>query len=237
MAAKTAAQGPPTIATVTASSVIAVCPVKSSAPMATVAATVVATPSASVVAAVAAHHTTPVVDAELQPQAKRPKGFTLSEQAFDATLLTSDPAMQSRMESLLKEVCLLAQALAALVGWHGHSRMRDARPSCSQACILAKRDIAIHGASTPGESMQLERLISANREMTSEIAQLNQAAAQREAAVAHLQVQLMQARMDVQQAQVAQQQAQAAKQLAAQVTQQERDKLIAQHQIALQQVR
>ena len=115
MAAKTAAQGPPTIATVTASSVIAVCPVKSSAPMATVAATVVATPSASVVAAVAAHHTTPVVDAELQPQAKRPKGFTLSEQAFDATLLTSDPAMQSRMESLLKEVCLLAQALAAPV--------------------------------------------------------------------------------------------------------------------------
>ena len=114
--------------------------------------------------------------------------------------------------------------------------MRDARPSCSQACILAKRDIATHGASTPGESMQLERLISANREMTSEIAQLNQAAAQREAAVAQLQVQLMQARMDVQQAQMAQQQAQAAKQLAAQVTQQERDKLIAQHQIALQQV-
>ena len=103
------------IATVTASSVLAASPVKSSAPIATVAATVVATPSAPVVAAVAAKHTIPVVDAELQPQAKRPKGFTLSEQAFDAAVLTSDPAMQSRMESLLKEVCLLAQALAAPV--------------------------------------------------------------------------------------------------------------------------
>jgi hypothetical protein len=103
------------IATVTASSVLAASPVKSSAPIATVAASVVATPSAPVVAAVAAKHTIPVVDAELQPQAKRPKGFTLSEQAFDAAVLTSDPAMQSRMESLLKEVCLLAQALAAPV--------------------------------------------------------------------------------------------------------------------------
>ena len=57
--------------------------------------------------------------------------------------------------------------------------------------------------------MQLEKLISTNREQTTKIADLTRAAAQREALVGQLQAQLAQARLQAQTAQqTAQQQAQ-----------------------------
>jgi len=75
--------------------------------------------------------------------------------------------------------------------------------------------------------VQLEKLISTNREQTTKIADLTRAAAQREALVGQLQAQLAQARL----------QAQTAQQTAQQQAQFEKEQMFAAHSQQLQAVR
>ena len=90
---------------------------------------------------------------------------------------------------------------------------------------LAKKEVA-RAPAAGGDSVQLERLISTNRDQAAEIADLQKKAAQREALIGGLQAQLATAKLQATQA------TQSTQQIAAV----ERDALIAQHQQMLQQV-
>ena len=191
-------------------------------------ATVAASPVAAVVVAQQPSNNGQVVEASvLSTESNKRSRFALSGRSIsDATLSSNDPALQSRMAKLLKEVCPTALVSNVPPCPPSATCAHRLRIGLSQVDTLAKRDTPQQLA--PPESMQLERLISTNREQQAEIARLNQAAAQREALVAQLQVLLTQSRIQVQQAHQSQQQA-------VQAAQAERDNLVAQHQLVLQQ--
>ena len=153
--------------------------------------------------------------------------------------LSSNPALRSRMDSLLKEVrCKLIHgpSCAPFSGVSANVHRKIFWCSLHVACVVrdrlgsSLRRTMPAPKSSPEDAVQLEKLISTNRSQAAEISDLTRKAAEREAKIAQLQVQLTQAKMQVSTA------AKDAAQQAAQQAQAEREQLLTQHHVLLQQV-
>jgi hypothetical protein len=146
--------------------------------------------------------------------------------------VASDPMMRARMEKLRKEVRACPRSVLLPHVAHcngGRIRLTHPRASLSQVDMLARTEEE-SSASASAATVQVEKLITTNREQARKIDELSRAAAQREADTAQLQIQLAQAKLQASQTAQAMQEAQAQAQA-------QRSQLIAQHNQMMQQVR
>ena len=146
--------------------------------------------------------------------------------------VASDPMMRARMEKLRKEVRACPRSVLLPHVAHcngGRIRLTHPRASLSQVDMLARTEEE-SSASASAATVQVEKLITTNREQARKIDELSRAAAQREADTAQLQIQLAQAKLQASQTVQAMQEAQAQAQA-------QRSQLIAQHNQMMQQVR
>lgn len=115
------------------------------------------------------------------------------------------------------------------------SLQRWSHPAHASSRLLSQVDMLARteeesSASASAATVQVEKLITTNREQARKIDELSRAAAQREADTAQLQIQLAQAKLQASQTVQAMQEAQAQAQA-------QRSQLIAQHNQMMQQVR